>query len=133
MSEKEPEKPEFVVKDRRSAFQSEEEVQAGDQEKEQEKTKQAAQEEQAGAQEENLEIDFSTFIMSLTSSAFYHLGDVPDPLTGRVEQNLPAVRQTIDILTMLQEKTKNNLTPQESKLFGQLIYELQLKYVDKTK
>ena len=71
--------------------------------------------------------------MSLTSSAFYHLGDIADPETGKMETNLPAVNQTIDMLTMLREKTKGNLNEEENKLLEQLIYELQMKYVAKTK
>ena len=67
------------------------------------------------------------------SSAFYHLGDIPDPATGQKAENLPAVKQTIDILIMLQNKTKNNLDAEEAKLMEQLIYELQVKYVAKTK
>ena len=71
--------------------------------------------------------------MSLTSSAFYHLGDMPDPSSGKKEINLPAVKQTIDMLIMLQEKTKGNLNEDEKKLLEQLVYELQVKYVAKTK
>ena len=67
------------------------------------------------------------------ASAFYHLGDMPDPTTGQTETNLPAVQQTIDMLMMLKEKTKGNLTADEAKLLEQLIYELQMKYVAKTK
>ncbi|MCS5622134.1 MAG: DUF1844 domain-containing protein, partial [Nitrospinaceae bacterium] len=78
-------------------------------------------------------IDFSTFIMSLTSSAFYHLGDIADPETGKTETNLPAVQQTIDMLIMLKEKTQGNLNEEEGKLLEQLIYELQMKFVAKTK
>jgi hypothetical protein len=86
-----------------------------------------------GEQDAPFQVDFSTFIMSLTSSAFYHLGDMADPTTGKKEVNLPAVQQTIDMLIMLKEKTKGNLKEDENKLLEQLIYELQVKYVDKTK
>ena len=82
---------------------------------------------------EPFQVDFSTFIMSLTSSAFYHLGDMPDPSTGKKEVNLPAVQQTIDMLIMLREKTKGNLKEDEKKLLEQLVYELQVKYVAKAK
>lgn len=82
---------------------------------------------------ESFDIDFSTFALSLTSSAFYHLGDIPDPTTGKTETNLPAVKQTIDMLIMLKQKTEGNLTADEAKLLEQLIYELQIKYVEKTK
>ncbi|MDH5761821.1 MAG: DUF1844 domain-containing protein [Nitrospinota bacterium] len=121
----------FTIKDKRSSHQSEEEAKATDesQEKEQAARKEAASQ----AKGKEFELNFSTFVLSLTSSAFYHLGDIPDPMTGKKEENLPAVKQTIDILIMLQQKTKNNLDAEEAKLMEQLIYELQIKYVAKTK
>ncbi|PIQ95488.1 MAG: hypothetical protein COV67_14610 [Nitrospinae bacterium CG11_big_fil_rev_8_21_14_0_20_56_8] len=78
-------------------------------------------------------MDFSTFVLSLTSSAFYHLGDMADPITGKKEANLPAVKQTIDMLMMLKDKTRGNLSQDEAKLLEQLIYELQMKYVSKNR
>ena len=71
--------------------------------------------------------------MSLTSSAFYHLGDIADPETGKTETNLPAVQQSIEMLIMLKEKTEGNLSEEEGKLLEQLIYELQMKFVAKNK
>ena len=132
MSKKEPVEGEgFVIKDKRSSQISEDAATFLDDQE----TK--GQEEQTGSSKEketeSFQIDFSTFIMSLTSSAFYHLGDMPDPSTGKKEVNLPAVQQTIDMLIMLREKTKGNLNEDEEKLVEQLIYELQVKYVAKTK
>jgi len=132
MSKKEPVEGEgFVIKDKRSSQTSEDAATFLDDQE----TK--GQEEQTGSSKEketeSFQIDFSTFIMSLTSSAFYHLGDMPDPSTGKKEVNLPAVQQTIDMLIMLREKTKGNLKEDEEKLIEQLIYELQVKYVAKTK
>lgn len=132
MSKKEPVEGEgFVIKDKRSSQISEDAATFQDDQE----TKD--QEEQTGSSKEketeSFQIDFSTFIMSLTSSAFYHLGDMPDPSTGKKEVNLPAVQQTIDMLIMLREKTKGNLKEDEEKLIEQLIYELQVKYVAKTK
>ncbi|MCH2389678.1 MAG: DUF1844 domain-containing protein [Nitrospinales bacterium] len=132
MSKKEPVEGEgFVIKDKRSSQISEDAATFLDDQE----TK--GQEEQTGSSKEketeSFQIDFSTFIMSLTSSAFYHLGDMPDPSTGKKEVNLPAVQQTIDMLIMLREKTKGNLKEDEEKLIEQLIYELQVKYVAKTK
>jgi hypothetical protein len=121
----------FTIKDKRSSSQSDEEVKTSD---ESQKKEQAAKEEPPSpAEGQDFELNFSTFVLSLTSSAFYHLGDIPDPMTGKKEENLPAVKQTIDILTMLKDKTKNNLDADEAKLMEQLIYELQIKYVAKTK
>ena len=119
----------FVIKDSRSSQLSEEEAEIQDV---QESTNQPSAETSQQTQQP-FQIDFSTFVMSLTSSAFYHLGDMADPETGKTETNLPAVNQTIDMLTMLREKTKGNLNEEENKLLEQLIYELQMKYVAKTK
>ena len=122
----------FVIKDKRSSQISEEDART------QEKAKAAEPKEPTPQHEHEHEggqfqIDFSTFILSLTSSAFYHLGDMPDPTTGKAETNLPAVQQTIDMLLMLREKTKGNLSGDEAKLLEQLIYELQMKYISKTR
>ena len=119
----------FVFKDSRSSQLSEDE--ALDQDSQAEANKTAPAKEQAASKP--FKIDFSTFIMSLTSSAFYHLGDIADPETGKTETNLPAVQQTIDMLIMLKEKTQGNLNEEEGKLLEQLIYELQMKFVAKTK
>ncbi len=134
--------PGFTIKDKRSSNQSEEEAKTAD--ASQPKEQAPAEEKQSPPQEkesppeekesppQDFELNFSTFVLSLTSSAFYHLGDIPDPLTGKKEENLPAVKQTIAILIMLKEKTKNNLEADEAKLLEQLIYELQMKYMAKT-
>jgi hypothetical protein len=118
----------FVFKDSRASQLSEDEAQSHDTQSE---AQQAASPE--GQAQQPFQIDFSTFIMSLTSSAFYHLGDIADPETGKTETNLPAVKQTIDMLIMLREKTQGNLTEEEAKLLEQLVYELQMKFVAKSK
>ena len=75
------------------------------------------------------EITFSSFIFSLSSSAFVSLGAIPDPNTGKVEKNLPLVKQTIDLLGLLRDKTRNNLTQEEENLFDHLLYDLRMAYV----
>jgi hypothetical protein len=126
-NENKAEGDEFVIKDNRSSQLSEEEAETHDTQES------SAPGEAVVDQQQPFQIDFSTFIMSLTSSAFYHLGDIADPETGKTETNLPAVHQTIDMLTMLREKTQGNLNTEESKLLEQLVYELQMKYVAKSK
>ncbi|HTN54336.1 MAG TPA: DUF1844 domain-containing protein [Anaeromyxobacter sp.] len=75
-------------------------------------------------------IDFYTFILSLGSSAFVHLGDAPHPDTGApAEPNLPLAHQTIDILAMLREKTRGNLTPEEDRFMENLLTDLRLRFV----
>ncbi|MEJ2671147.1 MAG: DUF1844 domain-containing protein [Deltaproteobacteria bacterium] len=75
------------------------------------------------------EITFPSFIFSLSSTAFSSLGAVPDPETGKTEKNLSLAKQTIDLLGLLREKTRNNLTPEEENLFDHLLYDLRMAYV----
>ncbi len=74
-------------------------------------------------------IDFTTFILSLGSSAFVHLGDAPHPESQKTEVNLVLAQQTIDLLGMLQEKTRGNLTPEEERFLQTLLSDLRLRYV----
>lgn len=79
-------------------------------------------------------IDFSTFVLSLSTSVLYHLGLVPDPESGTpAEPNLVLARQTIDTLEVLQEKTRGNLDADESHLLESLLYELRMRFVDASK
>lgn len=75
-------------------------------------------------------IDFHTFVLSLGSSALLHLGELERPGAGGPEINLPMAKHTIDILGMLQEKTRGNLTPEEAKLMESLLYDLRLRFVE---
>jgi len=126
----EPEDRGFTVKDRRYLHLSEEEKARLKEEKA------AAPEEPApgGPGEDTTlpEITFAAFIFSLGSSAFIHLGAIPDPNTGEVNKNLPLAKQTIDLLGLLREKTRNNLTSEEENLFDPLLYDLRLQYVKET-
>ncbi len=84
------------------------------------------------ADEKKPTIDFYTFVLSLASSAFVHLGDAPDPETGQATPpNLPLAHQTIDILDMLREKTRGNLSAEEEKFMENLLTDLRLRYVAK--
>ena len=79
-------------------------------------------------------IDFSTFVVSLATSALFYLGKVEDPETGQPpEPNLPMARQTIDTLGILQEKTVGNLEPEEEKLLQTLLYDLRMHFVQGTR
>jgi hypothetical protein len=75
-------------------------------------------------------IDFSTFILSLSTSAIHHMGLGPGPDGETIgEANKPVAQHTIDTLGMLQEKTKGNLDEQEEKLLQSLLYELRMHFV----
>ncbi|MEZ0576019.1 DUF1844 domain-containing protein [Halodesulfovibrio aestuarii] len=79
------------------------------------------------------EVTFSTFILSIGSSALVQLGEVPDPESGQMMENLLAAKHSIDILSMLQAKTKSCLEKDEEQLLDTLLYDLRMKYVLKTK
>jgi hypothetical protein len=79
-------------------------------------------------------VDFRAFVISLGTSALYHMGMVPDPETGKpVEPNLPVARQTIDTVEMLQDKTQGNLSDEESALLKNLLTELRMRYLEAVK
>ena len=78
-------------------------------------------------------IDFATFILSLSHSALMHLGEVPDPETNAVQVELALAKQNVDILGMLEEKTKGNLTGDEERLLAQVLFDLRMRYVEKSK
>ena len=78
------------------------------------------------------QVDFSSFCLSLGTSALYHLGVVPDPQSGEPgEVNLVVARQTIGALEMLRDKTDGNRDEEETQLLQGLLYELHMRYVEK--
>ena len=77
------------------------------------------------------EIDFSTFVLSLSSSALVHLGEAPDPSSGEFDSQPHLAKQVIDILGMLQQKTEKGLTEEERQLLCEMLYTLRMKYVNK--
>ena len=78
-------------------------------------------------------IDFSTFVFSLATGALINLGLAPDPVTKKAQKDLALAKQNIDLLGLLQDKTKGNLTPEETQLLEGLLSEIRLRYVDVTK
>ncbi len=79
------------------------------------------------------QIDFATFIMSLSHSVLVHLGDEPDPETNAVQANLTLAKQNIDLLGLLEEKTKGNLTGAEERLLAQVLFDLRMRFVERSK
>ncbi len=75
------------------------------------------------------QITFTTFVLSLSTSALVNLGELPDPISNRKEVNLPSANQTINIIEMLREKTRGNLTEAEDRLIEDLLYDLHMKYI----
>jgi len=124
----------FVIRDRRFSAESESQTESKPAE-EQEAPGMKAERPAAGESIESegaasyLDINFSNFIVSLSSSVLFHFGDLPDPVTNKVERNLPAAKQTIDILGMIQEKTKGNLDESEKNLIDGILFELRMRFV----
>ena len=79
------------------------------------------------------EVTFSTFIMSLNTSALYHLGQIADPVTGKTEIDLDLAKHAIDTLTVLQKKTKGNLEQDEKQLLESILYDVKLRFVNHVK
>ena len=77
-------------------------------------------------------IDFPSYILSYYTQGLVLLGEVPNPYTNKKEEDSEAARHMIDILTMLEEKTKGNLTNEEEQLLGSVLYELRMKFMAKT-
>jgi len=128
------EKKGFTIRDRRVSSHPEESAK-GESGKTEERTERPKRERSGKEAEPHPlpEIDFSAFIFSLSTSALLHLGEVPDPVTQKREKNLPLAKQTIDILGMLKEKTRGNLTSDEEKLMENLLTDLRWRYVREVK
>ncbi len=76
------------------------------------------------------EVTFSAFVMSLNTAALFHLGEIADPETGALTQNLMLAKHTIDTLHVLKEKTKGNLTDEEDNMLTKFLYDLKMRYVN---
>ncbi|MBN1586327.1 MAG: DUF1844 domain-containing protein [Candidatus Omnitrophica bacterium] len=93
---------------------------------------QPAQKETAGEQERQgpgSESAFQIFISSLGIQTLMHLGELPNPMTQQPELQMDQAKHMMDILEMLQQKTKGNLTSTEAQLLDDLLYELRMKYI----
>jgi hypothetical protein len=85
-----------------------------------------------GSQPPLPQVTFATFVFSMCSSALVHLGEVPEPETQRTVVDLDVAKQIIDTLGMLEEKTKGNLDPDEERLLKSMLYDLRVRYVQKS-
>jgi hypothetical protein len=121
----------FVIKDRRS-FDKEgglKEEQASEPAPAPEKEKKQESKSAEAERPPLPEVNFNSLIFSLSSSAFYNLGEIADPQTGQRQKDLPLAKHSIDILAMLSEKTKGNLDDEEEKFLDNILAELRIRYV----
>ena len=117
----------FAVRDRR--FSAKKEGEADSLVKE-EMRKEEPPKKEPSAQDIPLpEINFANFVFSLSTSALIQLGEIEDPIAQQSAKNLPLAKQTIDLIGMLREKTKGNLTPEEDKMMDYILYDLRMRYV----
>ena len=130
-----PDKKDFVIKDKRIFAEGDEDQPVKEETEKPLDGATADESESAAAHEEEStdyqlpEINFATFIFSLNHSVLVHLGVMDDPSTGKKVKNLPLAKQTIDILGMLEEKTKGNLTEDEEKMLKNILYDLRMIYI----
>ena len=117
----------FVVRDKR--FSATKEEQEESQIKEEGKTGGTPEEDISAREGPLTEIDFTNFVLSLSTSALIQLGEIQDPFTQKLAKNLPLAKQTIDLIGMLNEKTKGNLSPDEEKVLEYVLYDLRMRYV----
>jgi len=123
----------FIIKDRRS-FDKEGELkeEKGASDNGSQKTKEEKREQDT--QRIPLpEVNFNSLIFSLSSSALLNMGDIAEPQTGERKKDLPMAKYSIDIISMLQEKTKGNLTEEEHKFLENILADLRLRYVKAAK
>ena len=126
----------FVIKDKRS-FDDKGELKkdaaaAEDKEPEKSETKEEVGDDQA-ERPPLPEANFMSLIFSLSSSALFNLGEVPDPNTGEKKKDLQIAKHTIDIIAMLKEKTEGNLTDEETKFLESVLTDIRWRYVNASK
>ncbi len=90
----------------------------------------AAESAAPGAAPADEPVTFSTFVLGLSTQALLHLGEIPNPMTHALERDLGAAKHVIDILGILQEKTRSNLEPGEESLLDSVLYDLRMRYVE---
>lgn len=123
----------FTVQDRRRFSPETGEAREETTEQSETRTKPSEEPPQASSQEtaEALpEINFSTFVIGLSTQALMHLGEIANPMSGKVESDVPTAKQMIDILGLLKEKTRGNLNASEDQLMEDILFDLRMKYVE---
>lgn len=123
----------FTIKDRR-AFDSEGKVKEGAEKAVKEEGKKREKEKEKEKEKVKdftplPEVNFSSFLLSLSSSILLHLGEIADPQSGEKKKDLSLAKQTIDIIGLLKDKTKGNLTQEEQNLLEHLLYDLRMRFV----
>ena len=123
----------FVIKDKRSLDEDGTlKGEKGEKEVPKEEAKQEEAEETEAARTPLPEVNFNSLIFSLSSSALLNFGEIADPQTGEKKKDLVMAKQSIDLISMLKEKTKGNLTDEEQKFVDNILTDLRWRYVNAT-
>ena len=128
--EKEEQEKSFTVRDKR--FSATKEAEVASKIKEEKKGTESQGADDSEQQVELPEINFVNFLFSISTSALIQMGEIEDPISQQTVKNLPLAKQTIDLIGMLKEKTKGNLTPDEAKLIENILFDLRMRYVKAT-
>lgn len=128
----------FTVQDRRrfspETGEAREESSAAPQTASESTTAEPARERLTSGQDSALpEIDFSTFVISLSTQALMHLGEIASPISGKIETDIDVAKQMIDLVGMLREKTRGNMNANEDRLMEGILFDLRMKYVEAVK
>ena len=120
----------FVFKDRRKMFsESDKEPELGENTPKEEKVQEKAEQKESPPHPPLPEVNFSTFIVSLSTEVLFHLGEFPHPVSGERQKDLPLAKHAIDTLAMLKEKTQGNLSDEEQKLLEGMLYDLRMAFI----
>jgi hypothetical protein len=120
----------FVFKDRRKIFsESDKEPEVGENKPPEEKIQEEAEKKESLPRPPLPEVNFSTFIVSLSTEVLFHLGEFPHPVSGEKEKDLVLAKHVIDTLAMLKEKTQGNLNDEEQKLMEGMLYDLRMAFI----
>jgi hypothetical protein len=120
----------FVFKDRRKMFsESDQEPKVDEKPPAEEKVQEKAEQKESPPHPPLPEVNFSTFIISLSTEVLFHLGEFPHPTSGERQKDLPMAKHAIDTLAMLKEKTRGNLSDEEQKLLEGMLYDLRMAFI----
>jgi hypothetical protein len=131
-NDKKEEEKSFVIRDKRFAAQKESGEEPKPNKEEERKGEPPPKEDVLQEEAQLPEINFTNFLLSISTSALIQLGEVPDPVSKQSVKQLSSAKQTIDLIGMLQEKTKGNLSSEEEKLIEYILYDLRMRYVKAT-
>lgn len=120
----------FRIVDKRTSAKPEEEIKTEKSHEEKVEEKKEAEQDVGKKTYELSQPDFATLILMLSSTALIHLGEAPDPASGKASKNIEEARYIIDIISMLKDKTEGNRTEGESKLIENMLYDLRMRFVN---